>query len=100
MMVLLADLRTSFMNFQKKTKINSFTIQCDKTFAISLVSEGLNFAPIEQFLAKNNISVCSEKKFYETLHELSGRISKCSYKICFENFLSTDNNAIIAYDAS
>lgn len=44
-------------------KTTNYRIQCDISFVLSLISEGLNFYSIERFLAKNNILICSEKSF-------------------------------------
>lgn len=41
-------------------KLNKFNyvIKCIEAFVLSVTREGMNFASVERFLAKNNTSVC------------------------------------------
>lgn len=81
-------------------KQTNYKIQNDISFCISLLSERLNFCSIERFLAKNNISILSESKFYYILNQLNQIIIDYSKQICEENFLSIKNNMILSFDSS
>ena len=81
-------------------KQTNYKIQNDISFCISLLSEGLNFCSIERFLAKNNISILSESKFYYILNQLNQIIIDYSKQICEENFISIKNNMILSFDSS
>lgn len=51
-------------------------------------------------MAKNNISVCSEKKFYYILNQYSNKIISYSNKLCLYNFFGIPENSILSFDGS
>ena len=67
---------------------------------LSVISEGLNFSSIERFLAKNNIKTCSKKVFHSTLKKIVSVLIEMSNKVCYKNFLSMGNNAILSFDSA
>ena len=88
------------MFFHQIEKKSNYEIQNDISFCISLLSKRLNFCSIERFLVKNNITICSESKFYFKINKFNDIIINYSKQICEQNFINMKSNSILSFDSS
>lgn len=93
---IICEIDKKILKCNKKQKYNKEID--DVSLTLSILSEGLSFSTVERLFAKNNISICNERKFYRYLKKISPKIIQISKNICYQNFEQMEDNSILSFD--